>query len=110
MGPREFVRMDQEERLARVGVLCTGPTRLLRPPLLDATETKCGFPRTYQHGVAATLGFSPRGVDSSGASDVPLLVPYRTLARLAFAWLFCYASVLCLRTQALFTARFNHNQ
>ena len=74
MGPREFVRMDQEERLARVGVLCTGPTRLLRPPLLDATETKCGFPRTYQHGVVATLGFSPRGVDSSDASDVPLLV------------------------------------
>ena len=41
-------------------------------------------PRTLPHGVAATLGFSPRGVDSSGESDLPLLVPYRPLARLAF--------------------------
>ena len=58
MGPREFVRMDQEERLARVGVLCTGPTRLLRPPLLDASETKGGFrtPAPYHNGLLRPLG------------------------------------------------------
>ena len=27
MGPKEVVLMDQEERVARFGVLCTGPTR-----------------------------------------------------------------------------------
>ena len=66
-------------------------------------------PRTLPHGVVATLGFSPRGVDSSGASDAELLVPYRPLARLAFAW-FCKASVLCARTEAHFTTRLNRIQ
>ena len=109
MGPP--VLMDQEERLARVGVLCTGPTRLLRPAKerMPLDEMRVSNPRTLQKGVAATLGFSPRGVDSSGASDAELLVPYRPLARLAFAW-FCKVSVLCARTEAHFTTRLNRIQ
>ena len=56
-------------------------------------------PRTLPHGVAATRGFSPRGVDGIGASNVPLLVPYSPLARLAFLLGSRYASVLCRRTR-----------
>ena len=90
MGPLQLQLMDQEERLARVGVLCTGPTRLLRPakermPL----RRNAGFepPHPTTTGPLRPLG-SPHEAWTAAANDVPLLVPYRPLARLAFAW-FC---------------------
>ena len=59
MGPLQLQLMDQEERLARVGVLCTGPTRLFAAGQReDATETKRGFrtPAPYHTGLLRPLG------------------------------------------------------
>ena len=70
-------------------------------------------PRTLPARVIAFRGCSARGVESSGESDVKLLVPHRPLARLsrlAFCVAIYYASVLCIRTQVLFTARLNRIQ
>ncbi len=58
MAPREVVLMDQEERLARFGELCTGPTRLFAAASLGCQETKCGFrtPAPYHQGLLRPLG------------------------------------------------------
>ena len=58
MGPHQLQLMDQEERLARVGVCARARRAFCGRQREDATETKGGFrtPAPYHTGLLRPLG------------------------------------------------------